>query len=183
MPRQFFRKYLPDPEQLRRYRSLQFLGNLLANPDLWHINRRSLAGAAFVGIFCGFMPIPFQMALAALLALQVHCNLPFSVILVWFSNPFTYVPIFYFNYQLGSGLLNVSMPPPEETGISLKRLTDFDWMAENLLAIWQILLPLWFGSLLAGLVAGTLGWILVRLGWRVMVTRNWRLRRATRDQS
>jgi uncharacterized protein (DUF2062 family) len=181
MPRQFFRKYLPEPERLARYRSLRFLSNLLSNPDLWHINRRSLAGAAFVGIFCGFMPIPFQMALAALLALQVHCNLPFSVVLVWFSNPFTYVPIFYFNYHLGSTLLNISMPPPDETGISLSRLTDFDWMAENLLSIWQFLLPLWFGSLLAGLVVGALGWALVRLGWRITVTRNWRLRRATRN--
>ena len=183
MPRQFFRKYLPDPERLRQHKSLRFLGDLLTEPNLWHINRRSLAGAAFIRIFCGFIPVPFQMLLAALLALQFRCNLPFSVILVWFSNPFTYVPIFYFNYWLGSTLLNVSMPPPGEAGISLARLTDFEWMADNLLGLWQFLLPLWFGSLLAGLIAGAVAWGVVRLGWRLVVSRHWRLRRSTRNPS
>ncbi len=177
MPRQFFRKNLPDPERLRRHKSLRFLGDLLADPNLWHINRRSLAGAAFIGIFSGFMPIPFQMLLAALLALQFRCNLPFSVVLAWFSNPFTYVPIFYFTYQLGSRVLNISVPPPGETGISLKRLTDFEWMLDNLPALWQFLVPLWVGSLLAGLIGGALAWLIVRLGWRLIVARSWRLRR------
>lgn len=181
MPRQFFRKYLPSPERVRQHKSLRFLGDLLADPNLWHINRRSLGGAAFIGLFCGFLPMPGQMAVAAVLALQFRCNLPFSVILTWFSNPFTYVPIFFYTYQWGSRLLNLSMPPLSETGISLQRITDFEWMAENLPALWQFLVPLWFGSLLAGLLAGTLAWIIVRVGWRLIVTRNWRLRRTHRN--
>lgn len=183
MPRQFFRKYLPDPEQLRQHRSLRFLGDLLADPNLWHINRRSLAGAAFVGIFTGFMPIPFQMVLTALMALKLRCNLPFSLVLAWFNNPFTYMPVFYFTYQLGNRVLNHSGPPPGEIGISLQKLTDLEWMLENLPSLWEVLVPLWVGSLLAGLVGGGLAWLIVRLGWRVIVARNWRLRRSTRKRS
>jgi hypothetical protein len=180
MPRQFFRKNLPDPDRLRKHKSLRFLGDLLADPNLWHINRRSLGGAAFIGAFCGFLPIPFQMAVAALLALQFRCNLPFSVVLVWFSNPFTYVPIFFFTHRVGSRLLGSPVPPLDETGISLARLTDVEWMVENLPALWEMLVPLWVGSLLCGLVAGTLAWLVVRIGWRLIVTRNWHLRRAER---
>ena len=70
MPRKLFRKYLPTAERLREIRSLGGMGQLFTDPNLWHLNRRSLSGAAFIGIFCAFMPIPLQMVVAAILALR-----------------------------------------------------------------------------------------------------------------
>ena len=32
----------------------------LADPDLWHLNRRSAARAVAVGLFCGLIPGPLQ---------------------------------------------------------------------------------------------------------------------------
>lgn len=180
MPRQLFRKYLPAPERLREHKSLRFLGELLADPNLWHINRRSLGGAAFIGIFCGFLPMPFQMALAALLALQFRCNLPFSVVLVWFSNPITYVPVFIFTYRVGAWLMDVPTSSLREAGVSLSNIMDVEWLADNLAGLWQVMLPLWVGGLVCGLFFGGLAWLVVRLGWRLTVIRNWQLRRETR---
>lgn len=182
MPKQLFRKYLPDPEQMKAHRSLRFLGELLSDPNLWHINRRSLAGAAFIGIFCGFLPIPFQMAVAALLALQFRTNLPFSVVLVWFSNPLTYVPVFFFTYRVGSWVLGRPPVAPGSEGVSLANITDVDWLASNLPAVWDIMLPLWLGSLLCGLVFGGLSWIAIRLGWRLTVVRHWQRRKTARAE-
>jgi uncharacterized protein (DUF2062 family) len=183
MPKRLFQKYLPDPEWFRDHPSLRFLGEMLADPNLWHINRRSLGGAAFIGIFCGFLPIPFQMAVAALLALRFSCNLPFSVVLVWFSNPVTYVPVFFFTYKVGAYLLGIPPTHLSETGISLSNITDVDWIADNIQALGGVMVPLWVGSLTCGLFFGTLFWIVVRIGWRLSVMRHWHLRRKRRDQS
>lgn len=167
MPKRIFRKYLPKPERLREHKSLSFLGEVLSDPNLWHINRRSLAGAAFIGIFAGLLPIPLQMGLAALLAVRFHCNLPLSVMLVWISNPVTYVPIFYFNYRIGAWLLG--MPPHSGEAITVA------WFVEQLI-------PLWLGSTLIALVCGGAAYITVKIAWRLAVVRSWNLRARNRER-
>lgn len=161
MPKRIFRKYLPTPERIRQTKSLSFLGEVLSDPNLWHINRRSLAGAAFIGIFSGLLPIPLQMGLAALLAVRFHCNLPLSIMLVWISNPVTYVPIFYFTYRIGAWLLG--MPPHSGEGITVA------WFVEQLI-------PLWVGSILCAFGFGGLAYMAVKVSWRLAVIRSWNLR-------
>lgn len=161
MPRRLFRKYLPSPERLRNTKGLDLLGEMFADPNLWHINRRSLAGAAFIGVFVGLLPIPMQMALAALLSVQFRCNLPLSVVLVWLSNPLTYVPIFYFAYRIGAWVLGMAPSPPH--GI------DVTWFIQQLV-------PLWVGSLVCASIAGLLSYGAVHLFWRVAIIRSWHLR-------
>ncbi len=161
MPKRIFRKYLPKPDRLREHKALSFLGEVLSDPNLWHINRHSLAGAAFIGVFCALLPIPLQMGLAALLAVRFHCNLPLSVVLVWISNPVTYVPIFYFTYRIGAWMLG--MPPHSGEGITIA------WFVEQLV-------PLWLGSLLCAVVFGGLAYAAVKVAWRLAVVRSWNLR-------
>lgn len=161
MPKRLFRKYLPSPEKLRGHRSLKFLGEILSDPNLWHINRHSLAGAAFIGVFTGLLPIPMQMGVAAFLAVRFHCNLPLSMMLVWLSNPLTYVPVFYFNYRIGAWLMG--LPPHHGEGITTA------WFLQQLV-------PLWIGSLIVALVAGLLSYGAVKVFWRLAVVRSWKLR-------
>ena len=68
---------------------------------MWHINRRSVSTAIFIGLFCAFIPLPSQMLLAALIAIWLKVNLPLSVALVWVSTLITMGPMFYFAYKLG----------------------------------------------------------------------------------
>ncbi|MCC4309319.1 MAG: DUF2062 domain-containing protein [Alcanivorax sp.] len=158
---------MPSPERLKGHKSLSFLGEVLSDPNLWHINRHSLAGAAFIGIFTGLLPIPLQMGLAALLAVRFHCNLPLSVVLVWISNPVTYVPIFYFTYRIGAWLLGMEPSPPHGINVA--------WFVEQLV-------PLWVGSLLCASLAGLAAYLAVKLSWRLAVVRSWNLRaRRRRD--
>jgi uncharacterized protein (DUF2062 family) len=49
-----------------------------------------------VGLFCAFIPVPFQMLLAAPSAIIFSANLPVSIALVWITNPITMPPIFFF---------------------------------------------------------------------------------------
>lgn len=103
MPKKFMKRYLPSPEKVQAMQSLSFLGDILHEPNLWHINRHSVARAFLVGIWFCFIPMPFQMLAAAFFAIWFNANLPLSVVLVWISNPVTMPPMFYFNYKIAPG--------------------------------------------------------------------------------
>jgi uncharacterized protein (DUF2062 family) len=47
-------------------------------------------------------PLPWQMAIAAVLAIYFNANLPISVALVWITNPVTWIPMYYAAYKIGA---------------------------------------------------------------------------------
>ncbi len=62
-----------------------------------------------IGIFCGCFPLfGFQTLLGLFLARVAKGNLLLAAIGTWISNPFTYVPLYFFNYKVGSFLLKNS---------------------------------------------------------------------------
>lgn len=170
MPKKFLRRYLPDADKIRANPALKPVSFLLDRSDIWHLHRRSAAGATFIGLFCAFLPIPTQMLLAAVLAVAFRCNLPIAVVLVWISNPLTFPPMFYFAYRLGAWLLDMRL---ETDTVPM----DLDWWIANLD---DIGIPMLFGALVCGWVAGVSGFVLVRVLWRFHVIRRWKERRARR---
>lgn len=165
MPRRIFKKYLPSSERVRQTRSLGAFAKLLGEPGLWHLNRRSVSMAVLVGAVCALLPIPLQMLPALLLAVWLKCNLPLTIVIVWTTNPLTYVPVFYFTYRVGARLLDMPVTPPDSV--------SFVWLLEQML-------PLWVGSLTCGVTFGVLGMLLTRLLWRLAVVRRWEQRRLLR---
>lgn len=109
MPRRLFKRYMPDPASIREHKSLRFFGKLLHDPNLWHLNRHSVARAMGVGLFAALIPIPMQMLLAVALAIPVRGNLPIAVSLVWLTNPLTMPPVFFVTYMTGAWLMQ--LPP------------------------------------------------------------------------
>jgi len=77
MAKKFIKRYLPDPKKIRNNKNLKIFGKLINDPNLWHLNRYSVSAAFSVGLFIAFVPVPFQMALAAAIAILVRSNLPF----------------------------------------------------------------------------------------------------------
>jgi uncharacterized protein (DUF2062 family) len=171
MPKELLRRYLPSASSVRTNRALRPVSRWLHNPEIWHLHRRSVSGAAFIGLFCAFLPIPFQMLVAAILALASRCNLPLSVALVWITNPITIPPMFYFAYRLGAWLLDIQL---QVDAVEL----SWSWLTSNLASIGY---PLLFGSLVCGWVSGVTGMVLVRVLWRLHVIRRWRERRERRQ--
>lgn len=168
--KKFFKQSLPHASKFKSNPKLQFLGELLHDPNLWHLNRRSLAGGTAVGLFMAFVPIPMQMLLAAAIAIWFRVNLPISVSLVWVTNPITIPPLLYFAYLLGAFLLG--MPTVE---------TEFSFSPEWLLyTLGHFLQPLLLGSFVLGTFSALTGYLLVSFLWRVQVTRLWRSRRERR---
>ncbi len=170
MPRHFFKKHLPSSLTLRKYRALQPLGNLLHNEQIWHLHRRSVAGAGFIGLFVAWLPIPMQMLVAGAGAVVFRCNLPLSVALVWITNPLTMSAMFFSAYKLGAWLMDRRLMV-SSSGFTL------EWITNELHQIWQ---PLLLGSVILGLVSGTLAFIAIRLLWRLHVVQAWHERKERR---
>ena len=87
MPRKLIKRYLPDPENIKSNRFLKVFGKVIHDPQLWHLTRYSVGHAFLVGLFCAFVPVPFQMLLAAGGAIIFRANIAISVALVWITNP------------------------------------------------------------------------------------------------
>lgn len=173
MPKRPLHSYLPSPRSIREHPALRPVSRWLHDPDLWHLNRRSVSGAAFIGLFCAFLPIPFQMLPATALAIACRCNLPVCVALVWLTNPLTMAPVMLFSYEVGAWVLDRHVNVAE---ISL----NWDWLRANM---GDLGYPLLLGSVLCGLAAGVLGFLGVRLTWRLHVVSRLRLRRDRRRVS
>lgn len=172
MPRHLFKRYMPDPTLVREHKSLRFLGTLLHDPNLWHLNRHSVARAMAAGLFAAFIPAPMQMLIAASLAIPIRANLPISVGLVWLTNPLTMPPIFYCTYKMGSWLLGI---PPMELPDEL----TWEWISGELAIVWK---PFLLGSLIAGAALGALAYGLTMAYWRWWVAHNWRKRAERRRE-
>ncbi|OQW93640.1 MAG: ATP-binding protein [Beggiatoa sp. IS2] len=171
MSKQFFKRLLPSFTMVKAHPKLQFFGELLHDPNLWHLNRRSLAGGMAVGLFVAFIPVPMQMIIAAAVAIYFRVNLPLSVSLVWLSNPITMPPLFYITYKIGTLLLNIPVDP------SLAFSLSSDWFLSTLSRIWQ---PFLLGSLIVATFCSLTGYLIVSLMWRLQVGRLWRERREKR---
>ncbi|ARU56145.1 hypothetical protein OLMES_2072 [Oleiphilus messinensis] len=163
---------MPTPDKIRNIKSLQFLGDILHEPNLWHLNRHAVSKAFLIGIFCSFIPMPFQMVLAAFLAVWANCNLPISVALVWISNPLTMPPIFYFNYVVGATLLNRPI-----SGYEFE--LSWNWLADKLL---EVGLPLYFGSFVVATVCAVSSYLVIQYLWKRKVRKSWFERQQRRKQ-
>lgn len=98
-------------------RNTRFLSNLtqrLTNRRLWKPCRATVSHGLAIGLFFSMMlPLPFQSIVAAFFAIRSRVNVPFAMLAVWISNPFTNVPLALMQEQLGGfmrHILHVPMP-------------------------------------------------------------------------
>ncbi|ORU90348.1 MAG: ATP-binding protein [Cycloclasticus sp. symbiont of Poecilosclerida sp. M] len=167
MPKRLIKKYFPDHKTIKEHKHLQVFGSLLHNQNLWHLNRRSFAGAIAVGLFVAFIPLPTQMVIAAAAAIVLHVNLPVSVATVWVTNPVTMPPIFFSAYWIGAWILDT---PMDTDGF----LFTFESIMESLSNNWQ---PFLLGCFIMGCLCSTIGYALARGFWRFIIVKKWRLKK------
>jgi uncharacterized protein (DUF2062 family) len=180
VPRKLFRKYLPSHDSIREHRHLRHLRPVLKHPNLWHLNRYSVAGGMAVGLFAGMIPGPVQMITGAILAIVFRVNLPVAVAATWFTNPLTAVPLAIAAYQLGAWITG-------KHGGGFADF-DFDWGVQPMAEFYPALLA-WTKSLGSNYLIGTailavvfalLGYLLVRIAWWAHVQWHWRKRARAR---
>ena len=174
--RKHLRQYLPDHEAIRGSRWLAPFHNTLLHPRLWHLNRRSAAGAVAAGLFCGLIPGPLQMLGAAIAAVVFRVNLPLALVTTLYTNPFTIVPLYVAAFELGKLALGGAgdriVTPSEYDGSVAAWAGDLiQWMI-------HLGMPLALGLLLLATLLAVAGYIIVRLAWRIYLIHAWRRRTA-----
>jgi len=178
--RKFFRKHLPDSDTVRMMRGLGPFQRWLQHPNLWCLNRRSVSGAVAVGLFSGLVPGPFQMLCAVLLALPLRVNLPVAVIVTLYTNPLTIVPLYFLAYGYGRLLLSEMGDPRPPAPFEM----DWHHIGASLanFGAWLMSLgkPLAVGLAALAITLALLGYVAVRIGWRLYVVAAWRRRQRRR---
>jgi len=163
----WLKRVTPDRAKIRDHKHLRVFGRLLHDPNLWHLNRRSVSGAFAVGLFVMYLPPLGQMLVAAAGAILMRVNLPISVALVWITNPLTIPPMFFFSYLLGAWILDIEA-----------QVEPFDlefWLEwRNWL---DIIVPLTLGNLVCGTACAAGGYLAIQGIWRWNLARQIRRRK------
>jgi uncharacterized protein len=171
MSRFFLKKIIPSADVIINSKSLRFLGHLIHDPNLFHLNRRSVSLAIFWGVFIGLLPpIPIHTPAAALAALMARCNLPLVIATVWIGNPFTYPIIMYSFYHLGLFILQA------EPVTSLE--FSWSWLSHQFAIIWK---PYLVGSMVGALTLAASSYFISLTIWKLNVKRKWAARKKKRS--
>jgi len=150
----------------------------LADPDLWHLNRRSSARAVAIGLFAGLIPGPFQVIGAVVLSILLRAYFPLAAITTLYTNPVTIVPLYLVAYEYGALFLDgdpaLSALSPPAFSLSPAYAAD--------LAHWALALgkPLAIGVPLLALTLAAVGYVTVRLAWRWQTVSQWQRRARVR---
>lgn len=159
MPRKFFQRFLPHQRTIKENKILQIFGDWLHQPNLWHLSRRSVAGAFAVGLFFAWVPVPFQMVLSAGAAIWLGVNLPLSIVIVWITNPVTIPAMFYVAYIVGTWIVG---EPVTDFNFEL----TINWLLNELSAIWK---PFLVGCFTLASISSIIGYFTVEAIWRYSV--------------
>ncbi|MGH1543670.1 MAG: DUF2062 domain-containing protein [Arenicella sp.] len=170
----FFRKLrrrMPKRHDIQSHRSLSMFRTYWHFPELWAMNRSSIAKGIAIGLFSAFLPMPFEMVVAIFLAVFFRGNVIFAFSLVWISNPFTWIPLYTPCYLLGAWIIQLEP-------IALSQMTT---LRLNLDLAYHYV-ALWLGCLIVGTVLSASSFALVHGIWRTQVRSEWQQRKLRRKQ-
>ncbi|HNI38553.1 MAG TPA: DUF2062 domain-containing protein [Pseudomonadales bacterium] len=181
MAKKIFERFTTEGQKLLSSGKLSMLGDRIHDPNLWHLNRRSISRAFFVAFFTSIslMLFPCHTITATFLAVWLRANLPISLSLVWLVNPFTIPPLAFAALKIG-----LLVMPGEHTH-NIGQLMHFDWSTgESLLdkaqSFWHLFERVWepfmLGSVSLGLLVGGSCYLLIQGFWRWHVVRSWKNR-------
>ncbi|MEL6855338.1 MAG: DUF2062 domain-containing protein [Cyanobacteria bacterium J06607_13] len=130
-------------QRLLRYFYLRFL-RMQGSPE-------AIARGVAAGVFAGSFPLlGFQTIIGVAIAATVRGNKVMAAVSTWISNPFTYLPIFALNFQVGRllmGLPNTTVIPASPAGLN-------EWMSLGMTVTSALML----GSLVVGAVLSVFGY-------------------------
>ena len=178
MLRKYLRRVLPTHQSILDNRYIARFGHRLQHHNLWHLHRRAVAGGVAAGMFAGMIPgsNPVQFTVGALLAVTFKVNLPLSMVVTLYSNPFTIVPLYWLAFKLGQLVLLQSGGdlPALVPGLDDKGLMD--WVPAALHWLASAGKPLMVGLPLLAIVLAIIGYFVTDWAWRLGVMWRWRQR-------
>jgi uncharacterized protein len=152
---QWLKDHTPHREELARSRWLRPIREHVMAPELWQARSEAMARGVAVGMFWAFA-IPFaQIVFATAHCVWWRANIPIAAAITFITNPLTVGGWLWLAYHVGS--LVVSAPPPH---IPADRTSIAEW-------IQAIGLPAIVGMGLFAVIGAGLGYLAVKLVWRI----------------
>ncbi len=109
-----------------------------------------------IGVFSGCFPFfGFQTLLGVFFAKLAKGNIVLAAIGTWISNPFTYIPLYYFNYKVGSIFIRNSTNINNHRNLSINDL----WEQGSIFSIKLLLGSSVVGLLLASISGFFVLWL------------------------
>ena len=139
--------------------------------EYFSINRRMVSRGVLVGLFWGFIPMPFQMLAVIFTTPLLRFNVPIAISMVWLSNPLTMPAMYYMEYKTGIFLLG--LPRLENIELSL------EWFQSHL---GDIFVPLYVGTAFYSIVVSFLIYLLINWLWIVSVRHEKRSKKRERRE-
>tara|TARA_B100000131_G_C17957787_1_gene549138 strand:- start:344 stop:805 length:462 start_codon:yes stop_codon:yes gene_type:complete len=105
-----------------------------------------------LGVFSGCFPFfGFQTLIGISLSRLFKGNLLLAATATWISNPFSYAPLFWFNYKVGESFLGQGTAIGDVSQLSGRELFDQGWTFSSRLLLGSSIVGLFMGLLLGGL--------------------------------
>jgi uncharacterized protein (DUF2062 family) len=163
--RQRLGKSLPSRDALSAHPWLQPVASRLLDPQLWRLQHEAVARGVAVGIFWAFV-IPFaQMVVAAAHCIWWRANVPAAALMTMITNPLTIGFWLWLAYQTGALVLGEQMGQAASIGVGATSwLAEFGW-------------PTVLGMGMFAIGGAALGYVGVKLVWRLRIWRRRRVRR------
>ena len=158
---------LPTRKEVAQYRYIHIFGDSLKNSELWSFSRNPVSKGAAIGLFCAFLPMPFETVAAIFFAIHLSANLPLAAAGVWISNPITWIPLYTPCYLLGSRILGLNPIPIHEI---------------NLFSLGWHYVALWLGCLIIGGSIALCAHFLLSFMWRLQIVSRWRARKSNKKK-
>ncbi len=111
-----------------------------------------------IGIFAGCFPLfGLQTVLGLSLATLFRANRLLAATATWISNPFTYLPIYWFNYRMGCILIG-----PGENKHYLNQMELGDMWNQGWIVVSRLLIGSSFVGILSGLLTGLIAYLVLK---------------------
>lgn len=151
------RASLPTRESLAQHAWLRPVAGKVMHPQLWRMQHEAVARGVAVGTFWAFV-IPVGQFVAA----TAHCawwraNIPVATAMTMVTNPLTIGFWLWLAYQIGAFFLGAPMLEPPKTGAEV-----MSWFA-------QYGWPTVLGMGIFATVGAAIGYMLVKVSWRLSV--------------
>ena len=112
-----------------------------------------------IGVFSGCFPFfGLQTLIGVVFAKLAKGNIVLAAIGTWISNPFTYIPLYYFNYKVGSIFFNTSSNNTIE-----KSFVIYDLWKQGRIFSLKLLLGSSCVGLLLALISGSIVFLIYKI--------------------
>jgi len=146
--------------------------------DLFSFTRRPLAMGVAVGLFCGLIPGPLQVAATIVACSLLRGNIVAGVVTTFYTNPLTIVPLYIAAFHIGDRLLPGKYAlQPFKSATADTSFGSAEWFSALIDWMQSLGWPLAVGLPVMALWFAINGWWLVNYLWlRPVVARARRMR-------